>query len=424
MEYKVKEVKKGIKLHLVKNEKFKTNLISVFLTTDLNRENVTKNALIPAILRRGSKNMPSQEEISISLEEMYGASFNCGVDKRGDNQVIKFYMESINDEFLPQESDNILDETIKKLFDIIFNPLLENNSFNKLYFEQEKNNMKQLIESKIDNKARYAVDRCIEEMYKGKPYSLYKYGYVEDLDKIDEKSLYEYYKQLINTCKIDIFVSGLIDDNIYEKIEKMPEIQNLNERDAKFNMSDLQSTINNNQQVIDEPMDVVQGKLVLGLNVDIKNEDEQYVALVYNGILGGSANSKLFQNVREKASLAYVASSSYVKMKNNIIINCGIEISNYEKTLKMVKEQIEQIKNGDFSEDDVDIVKKGLISSINAIDDEQDTEIMYLFGQEFYKKSLDIEQYKEKIQNVTRENVLKIAQGIKIDTIYFLNSNK
>ena len=424
MEYKVKEIKKGIKLHLIRNEKFKTNLVSVFLTTDLNRENITKNSLIPAVLRRGSKNMPTQEDISTKLEEMYGASFNCGIDKRGDNQVLKFYIEAINSKFLPQDAENILDETIANLLEIVFNPLIEDNAFLKTYVEQEKVNVAQLIDGKMDNKARYAVDRCIEEMYRNKPYSLYKYGYKEDLDNIDEKSLYKYYKDLLNTCKIDIFVSGIIDEQISDRICKMPEIQNLNDRNAIFNMSNLQENINNNEQIINEAMDVTQGKLVLGLNLDIKDENMQYVALVYNEILGGSANSRLFQNVREKASLAYVASSSYVKIKNNIIINCGIEIKNYDKTLKVVREQLEELKNGNFSENDIDTAKKCLVSNIKIIDDEQDTEIMYFYGQEFYKTKLDINQYIEKIQSVTKQDVLNIAQNIKIDTIYFLNDKK
>ena len=424
MEYKVKEIKKGIKLHLIRNEKFKTNLVSVFLTTDLNRENITKNSLIPAVLRRGSKNMPTQEDISTKLEEMYGASFNCGIDKRGDNQVLKFYIEAINSKFLPQDAENILDETIANLLEIVFNPLIEDNAFLKTYVEQEKVNVAQLIDGKMDNKARYAVDRCIEEMYRNKPYSLYKYGYKEDLDNIDEKSLYKYYKELLNTCKIDIFVSGIIDEQISDRICKMPEIQNLNDRNAIFNMSNLQENINNNEQIINEAMDVTQGKLDLGLNLDTKDENMQYVALVYNEILGGSANSRLFQNVREKASLAYVASSSYVKIKNNIIINCGIEIKNYDKALKLVRDQLEELKSGKFSENDVDTAKKCLISNIKIIDDEQDTEIMYFYGQEFYKTKLDINQYIEKIQSVTKQDVLNIAQNIKIDTIYFLNDKK
>ena len=164
MQDKQNQIKEGIKLHTISTEKFKTNLIAVFLTTRLSRENVTKNAVISAVLRRGSKNMTTQEEISKQMEEMYGASFDCGLDKTGDNQVIKFYLETISDKFLPQEGEKILEQSLEKLLEIVLDPYLEDGKFKEEYVEQEKNNIKQRIEGKIDNKARYALDRCIEEM--------------------------------------------------------------------------------------------------------------------------------------------------------------------------------------------------------------------------------------------------------------------
>ena len=207
MNCKETEIKKGIKLHTIKTDKFKTNLIAVFLTTKLTREDVTKNALVSTILRRGSKNMSTQEEISKQMEEMYGASFDCGLDKTGDNQVLKFYIEVLNDNFLPKTNENLLNDAIKKMLEIVFNPYIENDSFKDDYIEQEKSNIQKIIEGKIDNKAKYALDRCIEEMYKDQPFGLYKFGYIEDLENINGKDLYQYYKKLINECKIDIFVS-------------------------------------------------------------------------------------------------------------------------------------------------------------------------------------------------------------------------
>ena len=422
MDYKVKEIKEGIKLHLINNDKFKTNLISVFLTTELNRENVTKNAMIPAILRRGSESMPTQEAISREMEEMYGASFNCGVDKRGDNQVLKFYMETVNDNFLPDSSEKMLEKSIDKILEIIFKPLVKNNSFCNDYVEQEKGNLKQIINGKIDNKASYAMERCIEEMYKNQPFALYKFGYIDDLNNLDGTNLYEYYNQLIQSCKIDIFVSGIIDDGISAKIENNPEIKLLKPRKPDFIKPSLEVTANNNGQVVNDSMDIAQGKLVLGLNVNLDSEDQQYDAMIYNSILGGTASSKLFQNVREKASLAYSAGSNYMKAKNVVFIRCGIEINNYDKALDIVKQQLQQMLDGDFSEQDVDIAKKSLIDSIQTIDDEQDTEILYFFGQEFASKILSISDYIDRISRVTRHEVLNVAKRIDIDTVYFLKN--
>ena len=420
MEYNQCEIKEGIKLHTIKTDKFKTNLIAVFLTTKLERENVTKNALIPAILRRGSKNLKTQEEISKTLEEMYGASFDCGIDKTGDNQVIRFYIETVNDNYLPKKENN-LEKSIQTLLEIVFNPYEENGKFKKEYINQEKENMKKRIESRKDNKARYSLDRCIEEMYKDKPYGLYKFGYSKDLEKIDEKNLYDYYKELINTCKVDIFVSGLIDENIIKVLKEDKILNSLNERDAKYNKLELEQKKKiEKENVVTEKMEVTQGKLLVGLDVDINDNKSKVIAMIYNNILGGSANSKMFQNVREKAHLAYVANSMYYKYKGNIIVNSGIEISNYEKALELIKKQIEDMKNGEFTKEEVENAKKGIISAIKTINDEQDSIIIYYFGQELTNTNVSIKQYMDEILCVNYEDVKTIAKKVYVNTIYFL----
>lgn len=420
MQYKEQELKKGIKLHTIKTDKFKTNLIAVFLTTKLTRENVTKNALISTILRRGTRNMITQEDISKQMEELYGASFDCGLDKMGDNQVIKFYVETINDNFIPQPGEELLKTGIEKILEIVFNPFIENDGFKSDYLEQEKNNIKQRIDGKIDNKARYAIDRCIEEMYKDEAFGLYKFGFKEDLEQINSQDLYNYYKELINTCKIDIFVSGKIDDEIKKIIEENENIKNLKEREPNYIIPKIEQKENKSENIVMESMEVTQGKLILGLDVSLNDDEQKYTTLIYNSLLGGDANSKMFQNVREKAHLAYVASSSYLRYKNNIFVNCGIEISNYEKALELIRKQIEDMKNGDFADEELENSKQGIISSIKTIDDEQDTEIMYYLGQELTKSKTSLEQYMEKIQNVTRQGVIDVAKNVNINTIYFL----
>ena len=420
VEYKQTEIKKGIKLHTIKTEKFKTNLIAIMLTTKLNRENVTKNALVPAVLRRGTKNLTTQEEINKKLEEMYGASLDCGLDKTGDNQVLKFYIETVNDEFLPQEAENMLKTSLEKIFEFVFNPYLENGCFKKEYVEQEKENIKQIIDGKIDNKARYSLDRCIEEMYKDKPYGLYKYGYVEDMKNINEKNLYEYYQQLINECKIDIFVSGIIDEETENIIKNNENIIKLKDREPQYNEPEIIAKRTEKENDVQESMDVTQGKLIIGMDLDIDDDNLRFDVMIYNSIFGGSANSKLFQNVREKASLAYTASSSYYRLKNNIFINCGIEIKNYEKALEIIKQQIEDMKKGDFTDEEVENAKKGIIASIKTIDDEQDTEITYFFSQELSKSKCNIEQYMQKISEVTTDKVVDVANKVSINTVYFL----
>lgn len=421
MNCKETEIKKGIKMHCIKTDKFKTNLIAVFLTTKLNRENVTKNALVSTVLRRGTKNMKTQEDISKQMEEMYGASFDCGLDKTGDNQVLKFYIEVLNDNFLPRTNEDLLESAVKNMLEIVFDPYTENESFKEEYVEQEKNNIQKIIEGKIDNKARYALDRCIEEMYKNQPFGLYKFGYIEDLKDLNGKNLYEYYKKLIDECKIDIFVSGNIDDEIEKKISENENIQKLVSREANYVQPMIANKeIKDKENIVTESMEVTQGKLVLGLDVDIDKEDLKYDTLIYNSLLGGTATSKMFQNVREKAHLAYVASSSYLRNKNNIFINCGIDIPNYEKALELIREQIEDMKKGDFTEEEIQNAKKGIIATIKTIQDEQDTEVSYYFGQELSNQKVSVKEYIEKIEKVNKKNIIDIANKITINTIYFL----
>ena len=409
-------------------DKFKTNLVAIFLTIPISRENVTFNSVLSSVLRRGSKNMPTQEEISKQMEEMYGASFDNGVDKIGDNQILKFYLESINDEFLPQDIENMLKESIQKLTEIVFNPFLENDKFKEEYVKQEKEAMTQRINAKSDNKAVYARVRCIECMYKDDPAGLYRYGYLEDMDKINNQNLYEYYKKLIDICKIDIFVSGKNElEEILKILNEEENIQKLQPREPNYIINDITVKKEQEEQSVEEKQNVNQGKIVIGCDIlfdenDLNDENLRYEALLYNGLLGGSANSKLFQNVREKESLAYTASSNYVRFKSNIFINAGIEIENFEKALKIIKEQLKALKNGEFTDQEIENEKKSIISGINLIDDEQDSGIIYFYGQEITGSNVELEDYKSRIKNVTRDQIINIASKVKINTIYFLRN--
>lgn len=414
----------GIKIHKIETNQFKTNLYAVFLATPLKRENVTKDALIAAVLRRGTKNIISQDKISKELEEMYGASFDCGIEKTGDNHIIKFYLEALNEEFLP-EKEELTQKCINILLDIVTNPFVENNGFKQEYVDGEKENLKQIINGKIDNKARYSLDRCVEEIFKGEPYGLYKYGYVEDLEKITPQNLYEYYKDLIKNCKIDIYYSGIFDNDNTEKIiEKRLQENNIEPRNAKYviNNEMTEKKQKSETKTVEESMDVTQGKLVLGLQIDDNNKNSRFAASVYNAILGGGANSKLFQNVREKNSLAYTASSSYIRTKNVILVHCGIDIDKYEKALETIKEQIEDMKKGNFTDKDIEDAKKLIISSVKSISAEQDTEITYDYGQELSNEHTTIKDYQQNIEQVKRKQIVDIANKININTIYFLKN--
>lgn len=422
MNYQKEEIKQGITTHQIHTENFKTNLYAIFLAIPLEKDKVTLNALIGAVLRRGTQKFQTQEAISKELEGMYGASFNCGIEKTGDNHILKFYLETLSEEFLP-EPEKLNEKCLSILFDIAFNPFTVNGAFKPEYVEGEKKNLKQIIESKIDNKAKYAYDRCIEEMYKNEPYGLYKFGYVEDIEAITPESLYRHYQNLLEECKIDIFCSGRLNEQeTVKQIKENEIIQKLQARNPKYviNNEVTESKEKVEENTVEESMQITQGKLVLGLDIQNTEENSRFIASVYNAILGGGANSKLFQNVREKQSLAYTAGSSYLRTKNSIFIRCGIEIANYQKALDTIKQQLKDIANGEFSEEDLENAKRLITASVDAITEEQDTEITYYYGQELADRFISIEDYKKHILEATKEQVVELAKTVQINTIYFL----
>lgn len=425
MEKKDFEIKQGIKAHLIKTDLFKTNMISCLITVPLTRENVTKNALIVSMLRRGTANFPTQLDLSRELENLYGAAFECGIDKYGDNQILRFYADSIDDKFALNQEE-ILKNTIRILLDIVCNPLLENGKFKEEYLKVEKENLSKIIKSKKDDKDLYAYETCISKMYGETGFGLYKYGYLEDLETINVDNLTEHYQNLIQNSKIDIFVSGDFDEEtVKQTILNDENIQKLRPRIENYILNneytECKQTVENVNEIIEET-DVTQGKLVIGMNVNSNVDKVQFKTLLYNIILGSGANSLLFQNVREKESLAYSIKSIYVKQKANIFIRAGIEIPNFEKAVNLIKAQLEIMKKGEFLDEDLASAKEFVKSGIAAIETEQDTGIIYYIGQEISKTNVSVDEYRKIMEEITREDIIEIANSIEINTIYFLKN--
>ena len=419
------DLKQGIRAHFIKTDQYKTDLTCVIITTALKRENVTKNALIPFILRRGNMRLQNQYLINRELENLYGASFNCGIDKMGDNVVLKFYIESIGNEYA-LNGENILKACMENLLEIVFNPIQKDGVLNKDFLEIEKENLKDVIESKIDEKDSYALDRCISAMYCDTGYGLYKYGYVEDVDSITIEEVSEYYSWLIDNSKIDIYISGNINsDEMKTMLEQNENIKKLRPRIENYVLNNEFTEVKeepNEEKTLEEKMNVTQGKLVVGLDVTKQMDNLQAIGLVYNAILGDGANSMMFQNVREKEGLAYSAKSIFVKQKLNIFIRCGIQIENFQKALDLIRVQLDNIKQGKFTDEDIENAKTYLISGIKTIEEEQDTEVVFYIGQEISKVNMTLDEYTQKINSVSKEDVVNFANSACINTVYFLRN--
>lgn len=396
-----------MKIKKIETKKFKTNVYALYLTIPLTKENVTYNALIPTVLKRGCEKYNNQLEISKKLEEMYDATFGIGITKVGNNEVLKFYLESLNNNYLPNNED-LSKTSIEMLLNIVMKPYLVNGKFDDDYVEQEKENLKKVIESRKDNKDTYATNRLLEEMFKEEPYGLYKFGNIDEIDNITSEKLYEKYKELIKNSEKYLYIVGDVKNlNI--------ESYNIDEKEITIS-KEFPVKISEKENIVKEQMDVTQGKLVIGLNTP--NNKQEVIAL-YNTILGKGANSKLFLNVREKEGLAYSAGSTYLKRNNAIIISTGIEVSKYNKAVEVIKNQLKDMEDGNITEKEMKDAKQFINAGLNLINESSENMIEYRFDKDLYNEEMDIEKYRKKIEEIKKEDIVKVAKQIKIDTIYF-----
>ena len=399
-----------MKIKKIETKKFKTNVYALYLTIPLTKENVTYNALIPTVLKRGCEKYNNQLEISKKLEEMYDATFGIGITKVGNNEVLKFYLESLNNNYLPNNED-LSKTSIEMLLNIVMKPYLVNGKFDDDYVEQEKENLKKVIESRKDNKDTYATNRLLEEMFKEEPYGLYKFGNIDEIDNITSKKLYEKYKELIKNSEKYLYIVGDVKNlNI--------ESYNIDEKEITIS-KEFPVKISEKENIVKEQMDVTQGKLVIGLNTP--NIENEKIAL-YNTILGRGANSKLFLNVREKEGLAYSAGSTYLKRNNAIIISTGIEVSKYNKAIEVIKNQLKDMEDGNITEKEMKDAKQFINAGLNLINESSENMIEYRFDKDLYNEEIDIEKYRKEIEEIKKEDIVKVAKQIKIDTIYFLGN--
>ena len=415
---KTLEIGKNVKLTLIPESKFKTNLISVYIQRKLDRNEVTKNALLPGILKSGCNKYKTLGQLTDREEELYGSYLHAGASKRGESQVLGFSILSVNEKYLDEK---ILGQCIEFLNEIINNPLVIDGGFNEEYLNIEKEILKDSIMSIINDKGNYAMKRTNEIMFEGEPYSINGKGYIEDLDTIDRVSLYEHYKEVLKTSPIEIMIEGEFEESeVVELIKEKFQFDRGNIIDIP--KEEYYKEVDEIKEV-KENMDIAQGKLVMGYrcNVDYLDEEKYYSLLLGSRILGGGADSKLFINVREKESLCYTIYSTIQKSKSTMMVCSGIEAQNYEKTVNLVKEQVQKLKDGDITESEISNAKIAFINSLNSLNDEIGRISDFYFSQSISKNKSDLDQIKNMINKSTKEDIVEAVKNIELDTIYFLS---
>lgn len=418
MQYKKTEVG-SYNLHMIKTKRFKTVNMQIILSDEVKKEDITKRNFLSDILTYSSKKYKTKRDISIESQNLYAASIYSTSYRLGN-----YYNTDINLYFLNEKysEENMTEKSLDFLSEIIFNPNVENNKFDSASFNVIKNNMRIQIESVKEDTRKYSMIRMLENMNKDAPYSYHGFGYLEDLDKITEENLYEYYKELLRKCSIDIFVIGDIDFTKMEKLIK--EKFKFNVFKKKKNSPILyHNSIRTRPKTIIEKDSINQSKLAIGCKMkDLTDFEKNYVLTLYNIILGGGSESLLFQNVREKNSLCYYVSSASNKVDNLLIISSGISKENFKKVLSLIKKEMKNIGNGNFPDEMIEKAKIRYNSIIDEIYDYPNQIISAYYASEVLKVDFP-EVRKKKIMEVTKEDIVSLSKKIKMDTIYLLEGN-
>ncbi|WP_163536851.1 pitrilysin family protein [Gracilibacillus sp. YIM 98692] len=410
----------GYHLHLLHTKKFKTLHICLKFVAPLERNSITKRALIPYILQQGTAEYPNAIELRQQLDLLYGAVLHIDGSKKGEHHITTVRLEIANEQYIANQS-HIIDDAVQLLKEIIYHPKVENGAFDSNVVEREKQTLLQKIRALKEDKISLANTRLIEEMCEGEPYHLRVHGYEEDLADLSAGELYNYYQQMLAEDQLDVYVVGDIENmNMKNKIAQLIS----KERQSSIVKTDPTVPERPSDTIVEKDQ-VQQAKLHFGYRTGITYDDPNYAALhVFNGIFGGFPSSKLFTNVREKHSLAYYAASRLESHKGLLFVFSGIAPDQYDRARDIILEQMEQMRKGEFSEDDIAETKEMAINQLKETLDNPQGMIELHYQKVIGQSDKNVEQLIKEIQQVTKQHIIQVAEAIQLDKVYLLTSEE
>ncbi len=416
------ELGQGIEGLFVKNSRFNTTLISCNFFLPLSKQTVAEYALLPFILTTCSKKYPDFSKLNYKLNRLYGANLDASAEKYGDYQLLKVTISVINDRYT-LDNESLVKQAAELICGLIFEPNVENGAFLENDLAREKRKAIEHIKGEFSEKRIYARKRLIGEMYKDEPYGLSKCGTVEDVEKITGESLYKAWGNMLKSAFIRFNVVGAqMPEGLFDDIaERFSSIARENITDCR--VSTHTKAVDTPRTVV-EKMSVNQGKLVMGFSSEMKGNDSQSLPLLVMGdIFGGGPYSRLFSNVREKMSLCYYCSASSVRQKGLLTVESGIETANAQKAQVEILNQLDIVKKGEFSDFEFESSIKSLCDSLMGYNDSQNSIDTWYTVKINNDAIYSPEEIAEKIKNITREDVISAAKGVKLHTVYKLLPN-
>lgn len=416
----VKRVIGSYNLHMIKTDRFKTINIELIFSNEIKKEEITITNFLSSILAYSTNKYPTKNSLAIKMQDLYAARIYPSCYRIGNFYNVDFNLSILDEKY---SEKGMLEQTLELLHEIIFNPNVSKNAFDSVSFGIIKNEERAQIDRIKEDSRKYSILKMLSSLDENAVFSYNGYGYVEDLEKITPNNLYEFYKKFIDNSSVDIFIVGDIDfDIVYNMIKDKFCFKNLKKSD-KNPILDVKKC-RDKTQIIFEEDNTSQSKLSIGCLIDTMTKFErEYVLNLYNLILGGTADSKFFKNIREKYSVCYYISSVGNKLDNLLIITSGISKENFDKTLDLIKKEMNDMSNGIFNEIDIENAKKYYISILEEIEDKPNQIISSYYAMELFGVD-DVEARKEMIKKVTKEDIINLANKISIDTIFLLGGDK
>ncbi len=414
-----REIMQDVFLTYLPAQHFKTSRLTLNLVTGLDRASASANALLPAVLRRGTVRCPDMESLSAALDTLYGANIDYTVRKKGERQCVGFAAGFIDDGFTPH-GEKLLEPVAQQLGELLLEPVIRDGCFLSEYVDSEKANLIDAIRALKNDKRDWADIRLMQEMCAGEPYSVLRLGDEETAGAITADALYRHGRELMASSRVELIYCGgaeerRVEDAVLSALARLP-------RGSQTPLPPVRrAAAPETPRCIIETMDVTQGKLAMGYRC---TSDDYPAMVLANLIFGGTSNSKLFLNVREKHSLCYYASSSYARSKGILTVSSGVEVTDFERAEEEIERQLHAVQQGDWEDWEQEGALQAIRTSLLSLTDSQGALENFYLGQIASGATETPEELASSLQQVTKERIVAAARTVTPDTVYFLRGKE
>ncbi|HIX66432.1 MAG TPA: insulinase family protein [Candidatus Anaerotruncus excrementipullorum] len=413
----------GVYFNSVTDPKFKHNRLTASLLLPLQRETVSENALLPFLLRKGCRKLPDFTQLNRQLCTLYGASLSGDVGRFGAYQALELSIYGVDDRFTLDQAQMVSD-CAQLLADVLLDPHLPGGMFDPKEVELERQQLCDTIESLINDKRAYAVSRCREIMCEGEPLSIEKYGFLDKVKQITPQSATQTWHRVLETAHVELFFVGSGNPESAKTLFTQAFAKLQGRRPYAVEKQPLGAAAAKVREQVDE-LDVAQSKLVMGFRTGPLADDQAYAAMwLMTALFGGTPNSKLFLNVREKLSLCYYCAARFDRLTGLILVDSGVEKQNRPKAQEEILRQLEEIRAGNFTQEELTATLLQVQNSLRSVSDSLGGLESWYMGQIMNQTHHTPAQEGELLAQVTREELIQAAKQVQLDTVYFLTGKE